>query len=332
MRGGVNPRACAAAVVEAAREAGVGGRARVALVTGDDLMDRLDALLAAGHRLAHMETGAPLTSVRDRVQSVNAYLGARPLVEAFRQSATVVVTGRCADAALTYGPLAHEFGWGWDDWDRLAAGVVAGHINECGGQASGGNSLPEWWTIPDLAGIGFPIVEAEESGEFVVTKHAGSGGRIDRRVVSEQIVYEIGDPARYVTPDVVADFTSVHLTDDGPDRVHVQGVRGRPAPEMLKGERRVRGWVEGGRYAHLRVAGRRRQGARGRAPPARAAGPGGRRARRVPRRAGRVGTRRSAISRASLPRTFLRCSCGSACGATTGTRSSASRARSRRSS
>ena len=232
--GGVNPRACAAAVVEAAREAGVGGRVRVALVTGDDLMDRLDALLAAGHRLAHMETGAPLTSVRDRVQSANAYLGARPLVEAFRQSATVVVTGRCADAALTYGPLAHEFGWGWDDWDRLAAGVVAGHINECGGQASGGNSLPEWWTIPDLAGIGFPIVEAEESGEFVVTKHAGSGGRIDRRVVSEQIVYEIGDPARYVTPDVVADFTSVHLTDDGPDRVRVQGVRGRPAPEMLK--------------------------------------------------------------------------------------------------
>ena len=327
--GGVNPRACAAAVVEAAREAGVGGRARVALVTGDDLMDRLDALLAAGHRLAHMETGAPLTSVRDRVQSANAYLGARPLVEAFRQSATVVVTGRCADAALTYGPLAHEFGWGWDDWDRLAAGVVAGHINECGGQASGGNSLPEWWTIPDLAGIGFPIVEAEESGEFVVTKHAGSGGRIDRRVVSEQIVYEIGDPARYVTPDVVADFTSVHLTDDGPDRV--QGVCGRPAPEMLKvSVAYADGWKAVGTltYAWPDAAAKARAAARllrerldraGVAPDA--------------FRAELVGwDSTSAISRASFPRTFLRYSCGSACGARTGTRSSASRARSRRSS
>ena len=232
--GGVNPRACADAVVAAARAAGVGGRARVALVTGDDLMERLDALLAAGHPLAHMETGAPLASVRDRVQAANAYLGARPIVEALRARPTVVVTGRCADAALTYGPLVHEFAWPWDDWDRLAAGVVAGHINECGAQASGGNSMPEWWTIPDLAGVGFPIIEAEGSGAFVVTKHPGSGGRVDRRVVTEQIVYEIGDPAGYLTPDVSADFTSVHLSDEGPDRVRVAGVRGRPAPERLK--------------------------------------------------------------------------------------------------
>jgi hypothetical protein len=232
--GGVNPRACAAAVVAAARAAGVGGRARVALVTGDDLMDRLDTLLASGHTLAHMETGAPLATVRERVQSANAYLGARPLVDALRLDPTVVVTGRCADAALTYGPLVHELAWRWDDWDRLAAGVVAGHINECGAQASGGNSMPEWWTIPDLAGVGFPIIEAEESGAFVVTKHPGSGGRIDRRVVTEQIVYEIGDPTCYLTPDVAADFTTVHLTEDGPDRVRVDGVRGRPAPEMLK--------------------------------------------------------------------------------------------------
>jgi hypothetical protein len=220
--------------VEAARVAGVGGRARVALVTGDDLMDRLDDLLASGHTLAHMETGAPLATVRERVQSANAYLGARPLVDALGMDPTVVVTGRCADAALTYGPLVHELGWRWDDWDRLAAGVVAGHINECGAQASGGNSLPEWWTIPDLAGVGFPIIEAEASGTFVVTKHPGSGGRIDRRVVTEQIVYEIGDPTRYLTPDVTADFTTVHLTEEGPDRVRVDGVRGRPAPERLK--------------------------------------------------------------------------------------------------
>ena len=232
--GGVNPRACAAAVMEAARAAGLGGRARVALVTGDDLMDRLDELMGAGHPLAHIESGEPLARVRAQVQSANAYLGARPIVQALRLDPTVVVTGRCADAALTYGPLVHEFGWPWDDWDKLAAGVVAGHINECGAQASGGNSMAEWWTIPNLAGVGFPIIEAEGSGSFVVTKHPGTGGRVDRRVVTEQIVYEIGDPARYLTPDVAADFTALHLRDEGPDRVRVHGVRGRPAPEMLK--------------------------------------------------------------------------------------------------
>ena len=232
--GGVNPRACAEALLAAARRAGVGGRARIALVTGDDLMDRLDALLAAGHALAHIDTGAPLAPIRDRIQSANAYIGARPIVEALRSHPTVVVTGRAADATLTYAPLIHEFGWGLDDHDRISAGVVAGHINECGAQASGGNSMPEWWTIPDLAGVGFPIIEAEESGDFVVTKHAGTGGRVDRRTVAEQIVYEINDPRAYYTPDAVADFTSLTLEDAGPDRVRVRGVTGRPAPEMLK--------------------------------------------------------------------------------------------------
>jgi hypothetical protein len=232
--GGVNPRACAEALVQTARKVGLGGRARVALVTGDDLMDRLDDLLAAGHPLANMDTGAPLESVRDRVQSANAYIGARPIVDALAQRATVVVTGRAADATLTYAPLIHELGWRWDDHDRLAAGVVAGHINECGAQASGGNCLADWWTIPDLARVGFPIVDVEESGEFVVTKHPNSGGRVDRRAVSEQIVYEIGDPTRYLTPDVAADFTSVQLEDAGPDRVRVRGVRGRPPTDHLK--------------------------------------------------------------------------------------------------
>ena len=232
--GGVNPRACAEALVKTAHKAGLGGRARVALVTGDDVMDRLDDLLAAGHPLTNMDTGAPLESVRDRVQSANAYIGARPIVAALAQGATVVVTGRAADATLTYAPLIHELGWRWDDHDRLAAGVVAGHINECGAQASGGNCLADWWTIPDLARVGFPIVDVEESGEFVVTKHPNSGGRVDRRAVSEQIVYEIGDPTRYLTPDVAADFTSVRLEDVGPDRVRVRGVRGRPPTDHLK--------------------------------------------------------------------------------------------------
>jgi hypothetical protein len=232
--GGVNPRACAEALVKTARKVGLAGRARVALVTGDDLMDRLDDLLAAGHPLTNMDTGAPLENVRDRVQSANAYIGARPIVDALARDAMVVVTGRAADATLTYAPLIHELGWRWEDHDRLAAGVVAGHINECGAQASGGNCLADWWTIPDLARVGFPIVDVEESGEFVVTKHPNSGGRVDRRAVSEQIVYEIGDPTRYLTPDVAADFTSVQLEDEGGDRVRVRGVRGRPPTDHLK--------------------------------------------------------------------------------------------------
>ena len=232
--GGVNPIGCVEALLAAGRKAGVGGRARVGLVTGDDLMDRLDDLLAEGHELAHMETGRPLADVRDAVQSANVYLGAAPIVEALRRGAGVVLTGRTIDAALTYGPLVYEFDWPMDDHDLLAAGVVAGHINECGAQATGGNCLIDWWEIPDLSDVGFPIIEASRDGTFVVTKHAGSGGWVTRASVTEQLLYEIGDPAAYLGPDVTADFTSVELEDDGPDRVRVQGVRGGPPPEKLK--------------------------------------------------------------------------------------------------
>ncbi len=232
--GGVNPRGCAEAVVDAGRAAGVSGEARVGLVTGDDLTDRLDALIAQGHELAHMETGRPLADILGDVRSANVYLGAEPIVRALGQGADVVVTGRCADAALTYAPMMHEFGWSFDDIDLIAAGVVAGHINECGAQSTGGNCLADWWEIEDLAAVGFPIVEARPDGSFVVTKHEGSGGRVSRASVTEQIVYEIGDPAAYITPDVVADFTSVQLDDDGRNRVQVRGVRGRPPTEFYK--------------------------------------------------------------------------------------------------
>jgi hypothetical protein len=232
--GGVNPEGCGEALVEAGREAGVAGRAKVGVVTGDDLMDRLDDLLAAGHELRNMETDEPLEAVRHRVESANAYIGARPIVDALDRGADVVVTGRSTDTALTYAPMIHEFGWDAGDHDRVAHGVVAGHINECGAQASGGNTLADWWTIPALENVGFPIIEATPDGAFTVTKHEGSGGRVNRRTVSEQILYEMGDPSSYITPDVVADFTSIRLTEDGPDRVRVDGIRGRPATEFLK--------------------------------------------------------------------------------------------------
>jgi hypothetical protein len=181
-----------------------------------------------------METGAPLTDVLDRVASANAYIGAGPIVHALEQDATVVVTGRSTDTALTYAPMMHAFGWAPDDWDRLAAGVVAGHINECGAQASGGNCLIDWETLPDMAGIGYPIIEAHADGSFVVTKHEGTGGRITPAVVKEQLLYEMGDPTEYITPDVVADFTTIRLVDEGENRVRVYGVQGGPRTDKLK--------------------------------------------------------------------------------------------------
>jgi len=232
--GGVNPEGCAEALVEAGRAAGVAGRAKVGLVTGDDLMDRLDALLADGHELRNMETGAPLSEIRDQVQSANAYIGAAPIVRALEKGADVIVTGRSTDTALTYAPLMHEFGWAADDWDRIATGVVAGHINECGAQATGGNCLIDWWSIPGMAEVGFPIVEAGPDGSFVVTKHDGTGGRVTRASVAEQILYEMGDPSEYITPDVIADFTTIRLEEEGTDRVRVHTVKGRPATEFLK--------------------------------------------------------------------------------------------------
>jgi len=232
--GGVNPRACADAVLAVARKLGLAGKVRVGIVTGDDILDRLDDLIAGGHALANMDTGEPLSAVRGRVLSANAYLGAASIVEALRQGANVVVTGRVTDTGLTLGPMMHEFGWAADDWDRLAAGTVAGHIIECGAQCSGGNCLVDWETIPHLEDPGYPIVEALPDGTFAVTKHDGTGGRITVPSISEQLVYEMGDPRDYITPDVVADFTTIRLSQAGPDRVRVTGVRGRPATEYLK--------------------------------------------------------------------------------------------------
>ncbi|OYV65196.1 MAG: ATPase, partial [Gemmatimonadetes bacterium 21-71-4] len=203
--GGVNPPACAAAIRAAAGRAGAAAKLHVGVVTGDDLLPRLDQLMADGHALTHMETGAPLASVRDRVLSANAYIGSTPIVEALHRGANVVVTGRSTDTALTMAPLRFEFGWGDTDWNRLAAGIIAGHIIECGAQCSGGNCLHDWRSIPDLANVGYPIVEGHDDGTFVVTKHPGTGGRIDVPSVSEQLVYEMGDPHSYITPDVIAD-------------------------------------------------------------------------------------------------------------------------------
>lgn len=226
--GGVNPVACAQAVLKAAPGL------KVAVVHGDNVFDRIDEFLGKGYALANMDTGHPLATIRKQILSANAYIGGFPLAEALDTGADVVIAGRSTDAALTLGPLIHRFGWKKDDCDRLAAGVVAGHIIECGVQCSGGNCQIDWESIPDLANIGYPVIEAEPDGSFVVTKHDGTGGRVNSDTVKEQLLYELGDPRSYMNPDVVADFTTVALADAGLNRVHVSGVRGRPGPETIK--------------------------------------------------------------------------------------------------
>jgi hypothetical protein len=181
-----------------------------------------------------MDTGEPLSVVRERVIAANAYIGSTPIVEALAKGANVVITGRSTDTALTMAPLRHEFGWGAAEWDKLAAGIIAGHIIECGAQSSGGNCLHDWRSIPHLADVGYPIIEGSADGTFVVTKHPGTGGRVSVPTVTEQLVYEMGDPHAYITPDVVADFTSIQLEDAGADRVRVFGIRGAPATDKLK--------------------------------------------------------------------------------------------------
>jgi hypothetical protein len=226
--GGVNPIACAKEVRRLAPSL------KVAVVLGDDVFARLDEFLAAGHAMQNMDTGEPLSTIRGKILSANAYIGAFPLAEALATGADVVIAGRCADAALALAPMLQRFGWKADAWDMLAAGTIAGHIVECGAQATGGNCQVDWQSILDMANIGYPIIEAEPDGTFSITKHTGTGGRVNSDVVKEQLLYELGDPKSYIVPDCVADFTTIHLKDDGPDRVRVSGIRGKPRPELLK--------------------------------------------------------------------------------------------------
>ena len=214
--GGVNPEACAQAVLKGAPGL------KVAVVVGDDVFDRIDEFRAKGYDLCA------------NILSANAYIGAFPLAEALDTGADVVIAGRSTDTALALAPMVHRFHWSDTDWDKLAAGTIAGHIIECGAQCTGGNCQVDWQNIPDMANIGYPIVEAEPDGSFTVTKHPQTGGRIHSDVIKEQLLYELGDPKNYITPDCVADFTTIQLEDVGPDRVRVSRIRGGPRPPSLK--------------------------------------------------------------------------------------------------
>jgi hypothetical protein len=229
--GGMNSRGCAVRASEILQQQGLAKA--IAIVEGDDLLPRLDELMSQGEIFANLDTDRPLTDVRDRIVSANAYLGAAPIAAALEQKADLVITGRVADASLTVGPAMHHFGWAWDDWRRLGFATVAGHLIECGAQATGGLWC-HWSEANDLANVGYPIVEMTEAGPFVITKPDGTGGEVNWETVSEQLLYEVGDPARYLTPDVVADFTRVQWEYAGPDRVRITDADGTPATPTYK--------------------------------------------------------------------------------------------------
>ncbi len=231
--GGVNPLSCRDAIFAVAKKLGIRGL-KIGVILGDDILGSLDSLKTKGIDLKNMETGESLATVRDKIVSANVYFGARPIVEALQQGAQIIVTGRTTDTALTYAPMIYEFGWKWDDWDKLATGVVSGHILECGGQASGGNFSADWKSVPDLAHIGFPIAEAYSNGEVVITKHENTGGMVSVQTISEQLLYEIGDPTNYITPECIADFTTIHLEQVGKDRVKLSGVKGKANTQLFK--------------------------------------------------------------------------------------------------
>lgn len=230
--GGVNGRGCAEAVVAVAARLGCVGL-KIAVVEGDDVLEDLTSLLNHGHRLRNLDTGEDLGGRHGAVQSANAYFGAWPIVAALSDGADVVITGRCTDASLTVAPMAYEFRWMPTDYDQLGAATAAGHIIECGTQCTGGN-FEGWRTITGWADLGFPIVEAHADGSFVVTKHPGSGGAVTADTVTAQLLYEIGDPAAYLTADVTADFSHIDLQGDGPDRIRVSGAKGRSPTDSYK--------------------------------------------------------------------------------------------------
>lgn len=233
--GGLNPAGAAEAVRAIAARLNLHGL-RIATITGDDLLARLPDLIASGERLANIETGEPLSLEGAPIVTANAYLGAQPIMRALADGADIIITGRVADPSLYLAPIAWHYGWAADDWDCLAAGTICGHLLECTGQVTGGNSLASIDLLDpeELGRPGYPIVEVKESGAFTITKVPDTGGRVSQETVKEQLLYEIHDPRAYITPDVVADITTLRLEDAGPDRVRVSGVTGHPATDTLK--------------------------------------------------------------------------------------------------
>lgn len=230
--GGMNPSSCGKQARAILQAAGL-DHYKIGVVTGDDIFPRLDELIAAGHPLTNLDTGEAISTIREKIVSANAYLGSNAIVDALQGGANIVITGRVADACLTVGPAIHEFSWKWDDWARLSAATVAGHLIECGAQATGG-LWEHWDETPDFANVGYPIADFTPQGDFIITKPENTGGVVNRQTVVAQLLYEVNNPAAYYTPDVISDFTSINVKEVGKDRVHITDAQGKPAPDKLK--------------------------------------------------------------------------------------------------
>ncbi len=230
--GGVNPKACLAASKKVFEDLGITGM-KIAIVEGDDIMNRLDEITAGNENLQNMETGEDISTIRDKITSANVYIGAGPIVEALQAGADIVITGRASDPSVVVAPLVYEFGWSMEDYDKIASATVMGHIVECGTQCTGGN-YAGWRQVKDFARIGYPVAEASADGSFVITKHDSTGGLVTVETVTSQILYELGDPKNYLGPDCVADFTTINISQQGENRVAFSGIRGGPATPTYK--------------------------------------------------------------------------------------------------
>ncbi len=228
--GGINPVGCAKAIYD---RLGKNHPLKIAVVEGDNIMDKIADLQTNGEKFTNMETGEDFSVISDKLESANAYLGVPPLVKALETGADLVIVGRHTDTSITMAPMVYEFGWELNDWDKLAAGLVAGHIIECGAQATGGN-FTDWHLIEKWTNFGYPIIEMHKDGTFYVTKHENTGGLVSVDTIREQLVYEMGDPQYYISPDVVADFLTINLEQDGKDRVKVYGIKGKPSTKFYK--------------------------------------------------------------------------------------------------
>lgn len=230
--GGLNPESCQEALIELAEDKGLSPK--IGMVSGDNIIGELDELEAQGADFDNYDTGESFEAIRDEVATANVYLGSPPILEALEDGADIIVTGRCTDSSIVIAPLIHEYGWSLDNYDLLASGMIAGHLLECGGQATGGNYEGEWQNIEGLHKLGYPIAEVDEDGTIVITKHDNLGGKVERGSVMQQLLYEVGDPSKYIAPEVIADITEAQLEEVGENRVQFTGVQGREPTDTYK--------------------------------------------------------------------------------------------------
>ena len=229
--GGINPKSCAREIHNLAKSKGL--NIKIAVIDGDDIMTNIDSLESQGETFTNMETSECFSKVKDSIISANVYFGVAPVAEALKWDPDIIITGRVTDTGITLAPMVHEFNWPLDDWDRLASGIIAGHMLECGTQITGGN-FTDWEKVDSFSHVGFPIAEINADGSFVLTKHQNTGGLVNVNTVREQLFYEMGNPEAYITPDVIADFTTIQLKADGENRVKASGIKGYAPTPLYK--------------------------------------------------------------------------------------------------